>query len=210
MYVSDSTISNLTCEPQPATGSTHSPIPRPGIASSRTMLSPSEIASCRHQPLLCTSPTPAPCHIGQGHSQPLPKHLSQSPQQATLSWISFVPIRVIPGVVWRHGIAAAVGPKVPMRHFHERDASCLQLIQRLTHPVEPSLLLLGLLASRKQTDVRNKVRQFLGRALLHWARRQFAHHAQRPIGDSSAVRFIGHDGFHRSARSHLQRPQPLS
>ncbi len=49
MYVSDSTISNLTCEPQPATGSTHSPIPRPGISSSRTMLSPSEIASLRQE-----------------------------------------------------------------------------------------------------------------------------------------------------------------
>lgn len=49
MYVSDSTMSNLTCEPQPATGSTHSAISRPGISSSRTMLSPSEIASLRQE-----------------------------------------------------------------------------------------------------------------------------------------------------------------
>ena len=154
------------------------------------------------------APLPHACALWCGQS--LPKHISQSPQQATLSWISFVPIWVIPGVVWRHGIAAAVGPKVPMRHFHKRDASCAQYVHCFTHLGAKPILLMRRPAMREQTDVRNKVRQCLGRALLRWARRQFAHHAQRPIGDSSAVRFIGHDGFHRSARAHLPRPQPLS
>lgn len=147
---------------------------------------------------------------GTVNTDEITKRIDGFIQQATLSRVLLVPIRVVPGVVWRNVRLATRRAKVPMCYLHKWNASCLQHVHCFTHPGEKPLLLLWGPASRKQTDVRNKVRQFLGRALLHWARRQFAHHAQRPIGDSSAVRFIGHDGFRRSARAHLQRPQPRS
>ena len=86
---------------------------------------------------------------GTVNTDEITKRIDGFIQQATLSRVLLVPIRVVPGVVWRNVRLATRRAKVPMCYLHKWDASCLQHIQCFTHPGEKPLLLLWGPASRE-------------------------------------------------------------
>ena len=86
---------------------------------------------------------------GTVNTDEITKRIDGFIQQATLSRVLLVPIRVVPGVVWRNVRLATRRAKVPMCYLHKWNASCLQHVHCFTHPGEKPLLLLWGPASRK-------------------------------------------------------------